>query len=331
MEESEFGIEKRRESLPMQEAGRFCVLMLAAAAVAAGQTAPQKEERGVRVVRHVTAESGTAPGEPVKDVALFVSSEFAWGDRVVKGAPYSAEAVTETTQMLADGNRIVNKSTALVYRDSDGRTRREQTLSHIGPWATQNPETRIFLNDPVAGVSYILEPENRVAEKTALPPRLMEKGAGEHAVAGEFNLALPPPPQGEAPNIMFLARGEAAHSAIVSGKEEHQSESLGKQSVEGVMAEGTRTTMTIPAGEIGNERPIVVVSERWYSPELQTALVTKQNDPRFGETTYRLTNIVRSEQPRPLFEPPPGYTIREPEKMLKMLMKVADEEQKKDD
>ena len=309
-----------------------CAMVLAAAAMAAGQTAPQTEEREVRVMQKVTGEGGTASAESVPlAVVRFVSTEFAGRDRLVKGAPYSAEAVTETTQTLADGNRIVNKSSALVYRDSDGRTRREQALSHIGPWASQNPQTRTFLNDPVAGVSYILEPENRVAQKTALPPRLPEeKGPGEHAVAGEFNLALPPPPQGEAPNIMFLARGEAAHSAIVSGKEEHQSESLGKQSVEGVMAEGTRTTMTIPAGEIGNERPIVVVSERWYSPELQTTLVTKQNDPRFGETTYRLTNILRSEQPRSLFEPPPGYTIREPEKMLKMLMKVADEEQKDD-
>ena len=299
-----------------------CAMVLAAAVVAAGQTAPQTEERRVRVVRHVTAEGGTAPAEPVADVVGFVSSEFAWRDGLVKGAPYSAEAITETTQILADGNRIVNKNSALVYRDSDGRTRREQTLSHVGPWASQNPLTRIFLSDPVAGVSYILEPENRVARKTALPPRLMEeKGVGEHAVAGEFNLPLPPPPHGEAPNIMFLAHGDNTHFALAGGKAEHKSESLGKESVEGVMAEGTRTTMTIPAGEIGNERPIVVVSERWYSPELQTTLVTKQTDPRFGETTYRLTNILRSEPPRSLFEPPPGYTVQDPDKMIQMLMK----------
>jgi hypothetical protein len=84
--------------------------------------------------------------------------------------------------------------------------------------------------------------------------------------------------------------------------------------------------MTIPAGEIGNERPIVVVSERWYSSELQTAVLTKQNDPRFGETTYRLTNIQRAEPPQSLFVPPPGYTVEEPDKMIQMLMK-----KKKDD
>jgi hypothetical protein len=303
-----------------------CAVVLAAAVVAAGQMAQQTEERGVRIIRHVTAESGTAPAEPVKDVVRFVSTEFAWGDRLVKGAPYSAEGVTETTQTLADGNRIVNKSSALVYRDSDGRTRREQTLSHIGPWASQHPQTRVFLSDPVAGVSYILEPENQIARKLARPPILPdEKGLREAAVPVEFHLPVPPPPQGEASNVMFVAAAGSTHSALSRGSAEYKTESLGKQSVEGVMAEGTRTTTTIPAGEIGNERPIVTVSERWYSAELQTIVLTKQSDPRFGETTYRLTNIQRAEPPQSLFEPPPGYTIQEPDKMLKRLMKDADE------
>jgi hypothetical protein len=88
-------------------------------------------------------------------------------------------------------------------------------------------------------------------------------------------------------------------------------EDLGSQVVEGVSATGTRTTLTIPAGAIGNEQPIQVVSEQWFSPELQVFVMTKHNDPRTGETTYRLTNISRTEPTRSLFELPADYTLRE--------------------
>ncbi|HJP95059.1 MAG TPA: hypothetical protein VJ875_24065, partial [Pyrinomonadaceae bacterium] len=88
-------------------------------------------------------------------------------------------------------------------------------------------------------------------------------------------------------------------------------EKLGKQMIEGVEAEGTRTTSTIPAGEIGNDRPIEIVSERWYSPELQLVVMTRHSDPRSGETTYKLTNISRIEPAKSLFEVPPGFTVKE--------------------
>ena len=85
---------------------------------------------------------------------------------------------------------------------------------------------------------------------------------------------------------------------------------LGKQIIEGVEATGTRTTITIPVGEIGNERPIEIVSERWYSPELQLVVMTRHSDPRMGETTYKLTNINRAEPAKTLFEVPADYTIK---------------------
>jgi hypothetical protein len=88
-----------------------------------------------------------------------------------------------------------------------------------------------------------------------------------------------------------------------------EKESLGKQSFDGVEAEGTRNTVLIPAGAIGNERAIQIVSERWYSAELQTVVMSRHSDPRFGETSYRLTNINRAEPDRALFEVPAGYTI----------------------
>ena len=93
---------------------------------------------------------------------------------------------------------------------------------------------------------------------------------------------------------------------------EPKTESLGKQMFDGVEAEGTRETTTIAAGEIGNELPINITFERWYSPELQVVVMSKHTDPRVGENTYRLTGINRSEPSRTLFEVPSDYTVKEP-------------------
>jgi len=125
-------------------------------------------------------------------------------------------------------------------------------------------------------------------------------GEGSGAV---FERSLPPPPAGET-GMVFQWRGWPEENA--------KNEPLGKQSIEGIEADGTRKTVEIPAGEIGNERPIEIVFERWYSPELQVVVMTKHSDPRFGETTYRLTNINRSEPARELFEVPADYTVQGP-------------------
>ncbi len=232
---------------------------------------------------------------------------MAWFDsRVVKGAPYSAEAITETTQVLNDGNRITGKSVAHVYRDSEGRTRREQTVLPLsGPVATGDALTTVFINDPVAGASYILDPRSKTAHKTPVP---FLKGVPSQAIE-RFERPLeqnrqklaPSPSKAGAPGLHFK---QTEHSQT-------KTESLGTQIIEGIEAEDTRSTTTIPAGEIGNERPIEIVSEQWYSPQLQTLVLTKGSDPRFGETVYRLTNI-RQEEPEPsLFQVPPDYTVEE--------------------
>jgi hypothetical protein len=108
-----------------------------------------------------------------------------------------------------------------------------------------------------------------------------------------------------------MAEAGVAMVRLEKSNRNARTESLGKHNIGGVEAEGTKTTVTIPAGEIGNERPIEIVSERWYSPELQTVVMTRHSDPRFGETSYRLANIDRSEPARSLFEVPAGYTIEE--------------------
>lgn len=387
-----------------------------------------------------------APGAPGDSFSFsFVSSEMQFDSKVVKGAPYSAEAVTESVQTLADGNRIVRTSKASLYRDAEGRTRRDQTLNHIGPWATADePPQTIFINDPVAGARYVLNPRTRTAQKMSNTFTFKRSADGE---GGEFHIApgdgrtqlmvrsgsadgaasgaplraggaslsgkaikkvQPTYPaiakaagaQGpvsvlivvnEAGNVES-AKAVAGHpllqqAAVTAAKEWQFSptklsgnavkvegtisfvfalpkgddappsggmtmmrtpapghgpegdglpmkvslpkpvtESLGKQMIEGVEAEGTRSTVTFPAGAMGNERPINIVSERWYSPELQTVVMTKHSDPRFGETSYRLTNINRNEPARMLFEVPSDYTLKaeesHPRRMRMMERKV---------
>ena len=230
----------------------------------------------------------------------FLSAEMSVDGAVVKGSPYSAEAVTETTQTLSDGNRITHKSTASMYRDGEGRTRREQAFPAIGPWATSGaPPVSVFINDPVSGVNYVLEADTKTARK--LPTGKMTMGAGM-PVGGSVSMA------GAEDQYKTSARMTRALPATATDVKQ---ETLPKQMIEGVMAEGTRSTITIPAGEMGNELPILVVSERWYSPELKMVLMTKNSDPRMGETVYRLTRLQRAEPAGSLFEVPADYTVKE--------------------
>ena len=222
--------------------------------------------------------------------------------------------------------------TSTIFRDSEGRTRREQTLKGLGVLgASEEPLQMIFINDPVAGVTYSLDSRTRTAHKTGSFSFTVNRKPGEPGVEGqrfEFKVA-----QGAgaasggsvimAPTIasgpVAGGRVQLAESGATSayvfrtkpGPDANEvKQDLGKQIIEGVEAEGTRTTITIPAGEVGNERPIEIVSERWYSPELQLVVMTRQSDPRSGETTYKLTNINRTEPAKTLFEVPSDYTIK---------------------
>ena len=266
-------------------------------------------------------EPGSAPRTPRPDgdTFTFVTSEMSFDGKLVKGAPYSAQAVTEMTQTLSDGNRIVNKSRAVLYRDSEGRTRREQTLRAIGPFAAtgESPQT-IFINDPVTGVSYTLDVRTHVARKTqsfhweykTAAPVGGEKGNVTTATARSSERGEG---KGEAWtfSIPRTSEGDVGYAIAGSAKSKQvKTESLGLEQIEGVEAEGRRTTVTIAAGVIGNERPIEIVTERWYSPALQTIVMSRHSDPRFGETSYRLTNIDRSEPDKSLFEVPADYTIK---------------------
>lgn len=286
---------------------------------------PQAEVRQeIRIER-----SGTppAPGRGEGN-SNFVFSEMHFDGKPVKGAPYSAEATSESTQTLADGNRIVHKTKTNIARDSEGRTRRDQTTNAVGPYAVTGETPHIIsIHDPVAGVSYILDTRSKTARKmpamhfnfSGQPGTRIEtrnnvmiienhdSKAGDKATTALPPVAPIPPmaplPMG-APHDFFYTTQNGKH-------EPPKVEELGTQTIEGVQATGKRTTHTIPAGAIGNEQPINVVDERWYSNELQTVVLSKHSDPRFGETNYRLTNINRSEPAATLFQVPPDYTVKE--------------------
>ena len=225
----------------------------------------------------------------------------------VKGAPYSATETLESTQTLGDGTHISQKTQTFVYRDSEGRIRRETP-----------DQTTIF--DPVANASYLLDPKAQTVRKIGLgmagavnyasePPRGRVVTRMEYSTAGPAMTlpALPPPPPGgvtAGPNQIFIVNQKAQSLTP-------KTESLGKQTMEGVNAERTRTTSTIDVGAIGNDRPITITSETWYSPDLQTMVKSTHSDPRMGEQSVTLTGISRTEPAAYLFQVPSGYQVLE--------------------
>jgi hypothetical protein len=267
----------------------------------------------------------------------------------VRDKPYSAESITESAQMLADGNRITTTNRARVYRDSAGRTRREQELDAVGVWRPNEPLSMITINDPVTNLSYFLDPhtetvrelapfrletnkrvqelEVRRADGATVATKLSERPSSDggnvvvHEYAGgdevanvtiatdgapPFEIAFPPTRVAALRTPVFGA--VAAFNGGPAG--EPVTESLGEQVLEGVLAQGTRVTQTIPADAIGNERPIQIVHEEWYSPDIEAVVLRRDLDPRFGETTYRLINVDRSEPAPELFTIPLDYAVQ---------------------
>jgi len=255
----------------------------------------------------VTMSTQAGPGAGPGPNMMFYSVESAGSSKVVKGAPYSAQIVTEHTQTLADGNTISQKQTGLLYRDSEGRTRREQALGAIGPVpAGPNPPQLVFITDPVAGVSYVLDDSKKTAHKVPVAPGMAQGATMIASGVGQAGGVV----MGPGPETEMRIETRVRVSGDTSGPPPAQ-ESLGSKEIEGVQTEGTRTTMTIPAGQIGNERPLVTVTERWYSPQLQATVLSTTKDPVMGESTYRLTNISLSEPAASLFEVPADYTLTE--------------------
>jgi hypothetical protein len=271
----------------------------AALALVAPLRAQTTTQTQVMVERNVDIQMVGGPGAPIE----FMAAPIAFDTDTVTGAPYSAEAVTEVVQSLADGNRIVRESRAELARDSAGRTRREQGLAILGPMVNAPDVRQVQITDPATRTITLLDTKNKRAHRMPMPNiRIATKMIGE--AGATFEMAVPPP-SGESGGVRMF------YSTRAGPMEKPATESLGTQTIEGVVVDGTRTTFTIPAGQIGNELPISIVSERWFSPELKVLVMSRQTDPRFGETTYRLTNISRAEPSPSLFEVPADFVIDE--------------------
>lgn len=236
-------------------------------------------------------------------IVSFASGGVSGG--TVTGAPYSAEQITEHVQTLADGTHITRTpDKAMFYRDSLGRTRTERTFP-MPPGVPENAilrPTLIEINDPVSGAHYTLDERRHTATKFTFQP--LPSGI-TGAIRPTKLLALAP---GQA-----FAQVQAAVPHETQSQPQITHESLGTQNIEGIIAEGTRTTMVYPVGAVGNDRPITIVHETWTSPELKVTVLSKDSDPRNGDSTMRLTNISRAEPDATLFLVPPDYQISEAE------------------
>jgi hypothetical protein len=227
------------------------------------------------------------PGGPMGARMKILGFEEMHPGKVVTGAPYSAVSVTETIQTLADGTTIDRKIQANIFRDGQGRMRRETTLPVIGPLvASGKSNSFVMLHDPVAGTAFILHPDTKIADQLPASHR-GTKNPG--AMQDKFEAHV---------------QQEIANGTL-------KKEDLGTQTINGVAAQGTRYTSTIPIGQIGNDKPITVVTERWYSADLQVVVKSTRTDPRFGSTTYTVTNIQRQEPAATLFAVPADYTVRQ--------------------
>jgi hypothetical protein len=238
----------------------------------------------------------------------------------VTGAAYSGEEVTERVQTLADGTHITQTFPGRhIYRDSMGRTRSERPLM-VGSHASESPMI-VEITDPVAGFQYTLDPQKKVAHRFAVPSPTPGQG-GRFAArplpaivrSGEFTAVIgtaPPPPPPSPGTTTSVTSARIATPRVDDGRPrpEFKNESLGTQSIDGLLCEGRRTTTTFPVDSFGNDRPVVVIEESWTSPELKTIILSKANDPRSGENTFEIRNLSRTEPDASLFQPPPDYSV----------------------
>jgi hypothetical protein len=273
--------------------------------------AQQKQSMGLAVVQ---ADNESGEGQEARQkVMLEIAARTV---EVVKGKPYSADTATETVQTLGDGNRIVHRTVSKFYRDSDGRTRREQTFGNVDPEHPSPHEVKVFVDDPVSGSAFVLDPASKSADKVMRSSEALNEGAAQDD--GARIMIKSDRDDGEqATAARMLVKFRDEHSGdpntpVVRFEDDKRSvtrEDLGTRTIEGVDCTGTRTTTTIPAGAIGNEKAIAIVRETWYSQSIAAVVESTTDDPRYGKTTYQLTNVQLSEPARSLFDPPADFKI----------------------
>lgn len=309
--------------------------------------------------------NGNAQVKETNPTSVMLSSS----EKIVKGAPFSAVAVAESVQRMYDGNKIIRSTKAQLYRDSEGRFRRDEMPKPVGNGLFVETPQVIIILDTVAGIKFYLDPKTKTARQSEYKEAFkyrekelekqkresekqkkeLEKQKEEREKQQKNRTE---PSRNNSPDkddwkiksdsqtneTRNSDSNENSNNGIKSenktqSKEEKteissktsiqlingnevKNESLGRKKFEGVEAEGTRTTTTIPAGAIGNERAFQIIYERWFSDYLQLYIYSNYSDPRFGEQTYQLTNIKLEEPDGALFKLPADYklvnSIKEP-------------------
>ena len=280
---------------------------------------------------------GQMLGGPMRHDMLFVAGAQLEQERVVQGAPYCADAMHETVQQLADGNRIVQKQSSRQCRDGQGRTRQEVT--------TRGGRVNVYLRDPVAKEAWMLDGDRKLAVRIDAPrmplapmePKMWERMKEwsvelRDQVKEKLRMHPPEPPvppavatpvvppepvriamhPGPIPDVPPLAM----YPRLLGPRGPGATTMLPGENIEGLRADGKRTVWTIEAGKIGNEKPISITNEVWSSPDLGITLRTRDVDPVIGEATYSVRNIVRGEPDAQLFKVPAEFAKVSPPDLM---------------
>lgn len=285
--------------------------------MAVAQQEPSQQEKHAAEIA-VSLQPDKEAGEGQEAQQKVTLELIAADAEVVKGKPYSAEMTTETVQTLADGNHIVHRTVSKFYRDSEGRTRREQTFGNVDPEHPSPHEMKVFVDDPVNGTAFVLDPGSKSADRMYRTRKFIgernfeddakrtmlqvaeDSGDGVESAPGQMMIKFKDDHSGD-PNTVLMP--------VQDDKRQVVREDLGTRNIEGVDCNGTRQTITIPAGAIGNEKPISIVRETWFAPEIAAVVESTTDDPRYGKTTYHLANVQLSEPARSMFEPPADFKV----------------------
>jgi hypothetical protein len=197
----------------------------------------------------------------------------------IPDSPFTATIATEWKRPLADGSNITLVNRRAIARDRAGRIFQERRLLVPPNDSQESIVTQIEISDPVAHTLYICVPGEHVCqvENFSAPAFVPPTSAG------------PPPGPGR------------------TSPEETQD--LGKQAISGLDTIGIRATSTIESGSIGNDNPLHITREYWYSPQLGVNLISKLQDPRFGTQTFEVVDIYQRDPDLVQFRVPPGSQI----------------------
>lgn len=197
----------------------------------------------------------------------------------VQHAPFTSVVTAEWTKTLEDGSTVTRENRRIVVRDGNGRIFQERRWLVPKDSQADSFLMRTEISDPATHIKYFCRPQEKVCSLLNYegPPADVVDQTGS---------------QGE-------------------GKMVLTSEDLGKSNVSGVDVVGTRETRVIAAGVLGNDRPLSITKEFWYSPQLGLNMLVKRTDPRFGVQTFTVTEVGLAEPDPKYFQLPAGYTVRD--------------------